>query len=92
MVLHFATPSYTSGTKGVQRGHVVMEPRTEAEFNRMKHRLKGAWVLISGTNKGWPIDRSAKGDSIREAVKKENQEIVKRMQSFVAVTGRMEKK
>ena len=78
MVLHFATPSYTSGTKGVQRGHVVMEPRTEAEFNRMKHRLKGAWVLISGTNKGWPIDRSAKGDSIREAVKKENQEIVKK--------------
>ena len=23
MVLHFATPSYTSGTKGVQRGHVL---------------------------------------------------------------------
>ena len=28
MILHFATPSYTSGTKGVQRGHVLIEPRT----------------------------------------------------------------
>ena len=29
MTLHFATPSYTSGTKGVQKGHVVMEPRSD---------------------------------------------------------------
>lgn len=78
MTLHFATPSYTAGTKGVQRGHVVMEPHTEAEFQRMKHRLKGAWVLISGSNTGWPIDRSAAGDSIRETIKKENEEIVKK--------------
>jgi len=28
MTLHFATPSYTSGTKGVQRGHVLIEPKT----------------------------------------------------------------
>lgn len=24
--LHFATPSFTSGTKGIQRGHVLLEP------------------------------------------------------------------
>lgn len=78
MTLHFATPSYTSGTKGVQRGHVLMEPRTEAEFQRMKHKLKGAWVLVSGSNKGWPIDRSAEGDSIREVIKKKNAEIDKK--------------
>lgn len=78
MTLHFATPSYTAGTKGVQRGHVLIEPKTEDEFQRMKHKLKGAWVLISGTNTGWPIDRSAEGDSIREAVKKENLEITKK--------------
>lgn len=52
MYLHFATPSYTSGTKGVQRGHVLIEPKTEAEFNRMKGKLNGAWVLISGENRG----------------------------------------
>ena len=38
--LHFATPSYTSGTKGLQRGHVVIEPKTQAEFDRMKGVLK----------------------------------------------------
>lgn len=72
MVLHFVTPSYTSGTKGVQRGHVLIEPRTQDEFDRMKGQLKGAWVLVNGTNVGWPIDHSAKGDSIRATVIAEN--------------------
>ena len=45
MALHFATPSSTVGTKGVQRGHVLKEPLTQAEFNNMKESLKGAWVL-----------------------------------------------
>ena len=48
MNLHFVTPSYTSGTKGLQRGHVLIEPATEAELKRMRHQLKGAWVLVSG--------------------------------------------
>ncbi len=55
MHLHFATPSYTSGTKGVQRGHVLLEPKSQSEFDRMKGRLKGAWILISGKNNGYPI-------------------------------------
>jgi len=75
MILHFATPSYTAGTKGVQRGHVVMEPKTRADFERMKGVLKGAWVLITGTNNGWPIDYSKTGDSIRAAIIKENEDI-----------------
>lgn len=75
MTLHFATPSYTSGTKGVQRGHVLMEPHTDQEFERIKFKLKGAWVLISGINDGWPIDRTAHADSIRQAIKQENKEI-----------------
>ncbi len=77
MDLHFATPSYTSGTKGVQRGQVVIEPKTQAEFDRMKGILKGAWVLISGTNTGWPVDYSLKGDSLRAKVISENEEIAK---------------
>lgn len=71
--LHFVTPSYTAGTKGVQRGHVLLEPKTQADFDRMKGVLKGAWVLIGGQSRGWPIDRSYKGDSIRKAVLAENQ-------------------
>ena len=82
MTLHFATPSYTSGTKGVQKGHVVMEPRSDEEFKRIKTTLKGAWVLISGKNTGWPIDRSAAGDSIRAEIKKENAEIAKKNQDL----------
>jgi hypothetical protein len=69
MALHFATPSYTSGTKGVQRGQVLIEPRTEAEFNRMKGVLKGSWVLIGGESKGWPIDISVEADSLRDSIK-----------------------
>ena len=75
MHLHFATPSYTAGTKGVQRGHVLMEPRTQAEFDRMKGKLKGAWVLVLGENDGWPIDYSSRGDSIRDRVKLKNDSI-----------------
>ena len=75
MTLHFATPSYTAGTRGVQRGHVLIEPKTRAEFERMKGKLKGAWVLISGMNNGWPIDYSESGDSIRASIIAENVEI-----------------
>ena len=75
MVLHFATPSYTSGTKGVQRGHVVAEPKTKEQLERMKGKLKGAWVLITGTNDGWPIDFSAAGDERRDRIVVQNIEI-----------------
>ena len=82
--LHFATPSYTAGTKGVQRGHVVKEPKTQAEFDRMIGVLKGAWVLIGGTNSGWPIDYSAKADSIRAAKIAKNAEIEKENRAIMA--------
>lgn len=77
MTLHFATPSYTSGTHGVQRGHVLIEPRTEAEFNRMKGKLKGAWVLVGGENEGWPVDISIEADSLRDSIKLVNAETEK---------------
>ncbi|MBN2681842.1 MAG: M28 family peptidase [Bacteroidales bacterium] len=75
MTLHFATPSYTSGTKGKQIGHVVIEPQNQAEFDRMKGKLKGAWVLIDGESKGWPIDFSENADKYRDSIKQVNAEI-----------------
>ena len=78
MHLHFVTPSYTSGTKGVQKGHVLLEPKTQAEFNRMKGRLKGAWVLITGKSNGWPIDISIKADHKRDSLISVNEEIEKK--------------
>ena len=73
--LHFATPSYTSGTHGRQRGHVLIEPTTKAEFDRMHGKLKGAWVLLKGKSNGFPIDKSAKGDSIRASVLQYNDSV-----------------
>lgn len=84
MTLNFTTPSYTVGTKGVQRGHVLMEPRTQSEFDRMKESLKGAWVLIGGKNTGFPIDWSEKGDSIRNAAITENIAIEKKNREAMA--------
>ena len=78
MNLHFATPSYTVGTKGVQRGHVLKEPLTQTEFDRIKGKLDGAWVLIGGKNNGYPIDWTETGDSIRNAVIAQNAEIEKK--------------
>ena len=83
MTLHFVTPSYTSGTHGLQRGHVLIEPKTQKELDKMKHALKGAWVLIGGKSTGFPINRTAKGDSIREAVKAENAAIEKENQDLM---------
>jgi len=78
MILHFATPSYTSGTKGVQRGHVVAEPRSQEEFDRMKGILKGAWVLIGGKSTGWPIDYSEEANHKRDSIKILNEEIARK--------------
>lgn len=75
MDLHFATPSYTAGTKGAQTGHVLLEPKTQEEFNRMKGKLKGAWVLISGESDGWPVDYSKRGDHLRDSIIALNEEI-----------------
>lgn len=77
MILHFATPSYTAGTKGVERGPVLIEPKSRDEFERMKGALKGSWVLISGKSSGWPIDFSEKADSIRAKAIAENDSIAK---------------
>lgn len=75
MTLHFATPSYTSGTKGAQKGHVVIEPKSQEEFDRMKGILKGAWVLIGGSNNGYPIDFSVTADKRRDSIIAENNKI-----------------
>jgi hypothetical protein len=73
--LYFTTPSYTSGTKGPQRGHVVIEPRTRDQFNRMKGTLKGAWVLMESRSTGWPLEHSVEAREARQAAIKENEEI-----------------
>ena len=50
--LRFTTPAYTSGTKGVQSGAVVIAPHTLAEAQVRKNEFKNAWVLIEGESSG----------------------------------------
>jgi hypothetical protein len=90
MNLHFATPSYTSGTKGLQTGHVLLEPKTQAEFDRMKGRMKGAWVLITGKNTGWPIDFSKEADERRNKIIAENIEIVQKNRLIAAENAKLD--
>jgi hypothetical protein len=42
----FTTMSWTAGTNGPVRGLVVKEPKTEEDFEKVKDKLKGAWVLL----------------------------------------------
>ena len=84
MDLHFATPSYTAGTKGLQTGHVLLEPKTQDEFDRMKGRLKGAWVLITGKSDGWPIDFSVKANHRRDSLIAGNIDIRKKNKDIEA--------
>lgn len=55
-VLHFATPCYTGGTKGPQRGRVVIEPKDAKQLERMKGVIKGAWVLTDDNTNGLAIN------------------------------------
>ena len=75
--LHFCTPSYTAGTKGKQAGHVVIEPKTKAELERMKGLLKGAWVLLEAESDGMALDGSARADSVRTEAVAKNEEIAR---------------
>jgi carboxypeptidase Q len=44
--MEFTTLSWTAGTSGPVRGHVVRMPRTEEEYERIRPQLRGAWVLM----------------------------------------------
>lgn len=66
MILHFGTPSYTAGTKGPEKGPVVIEPKNQREFNRVKGRLKGAWVLTDYKGGGFPINPADTAHLFRE--------------------------
>ena len=77
MTLHFGTPAYTAGTKGPQKGHVVIEPASKAEFDRMKGKLAGAWVLVDSFSSALAIDSTPEADAKRAATLEENAGIEK---------------
>jgi hypothetical protein len=50
--LRIATPAYTAGTKGVQRGQAVLGPATLDEARAHARQFEGKWVLIGGLSSG----------------------------------------
>ena len=75
MVLHFGTPAYTAGTCGKTSGHVLIEPHSKRELERMKGALKGAWVLLDAESNGMAIDHTQKAMEKRAEVIARNEEI-----------------
>lgn len=48
----FTSPSWTPGTNGPLRGPAVLAPTTMEEFEKVKDKLKGAWVVSAGGGGG----------------------------------------
>lgn len=44
--MQFTTLAWTSGTEGPRRGPVLRMPKSDAEYQAMKDKLKGAWILV----------------------------------------------
>ena len=47
--LQFTTPSWTPGTKGLQKGGVIMEPTTVAEVTNHAGDYRGKWMILAAT-------------------------------------------
>jgi len=43
---NLSTLAWTAGTNGAVRGKVIKEPRTDAEYEAVKEKAKGCWVLL----------------------------------------------
>lgn len=50
--LRIATPAYTAGTKGVQRGLVALGPVTLEEAQARSSQFRDKWVLVGGMSAG----------------------------------------
>ena len=47
--LQFTTPSWTPGTKGLQKGGVIMEPATVEEVTKHAGDYRGKWMILQAT-------------------------------------------
>jgi carboxypeptidase Q len=65
ITLDFGTPAYTAGTRGRQKGHVVISPKTVDEFWKIRDTIKGSWILVEGINSGWSRDRGGESELTR---------------------------
>jgi len=78
MHLHFATPSYSAGTRGRVVAPAVREPKDDEEFARMKKRISGAWVLLTPEPEKPQPKRDEPRPSFRERMRQRELEQEKR--------------
>ncbi len=57
--LQFTTLAWTRGTDGPVRGPVYRMPLDEEDWNDLKDKLKGAWILVPASNGGGVVDPRA---------------------------------
>lgn len=50
--MEFTTLAWIGGTEGPVRGQVLKMPENEAQFEAVKDKLKGSWVLIKASGQG----------------------------------------
>jgi len=58
----FTSPSWTEGTRGPLKGSGIKAPTTKAEFDAIKDKLKGAWVIYTTGNPPRPPFARPGGD------------------------------
>jgi len=49
MELHFGTSAWSAGTHGPTRGPALIAPTDEAQLEKLRPKLKGAWILVPST-------------------------------------------
>ena len=62
--LQFTTPSWTPGTKGLQKGGVIMEPTSVEEVTSHAGDYRGKWMILAATPPPTPRAGAAGGAGV----------------------------
>lgn len=71
----FTTRSWTAGTNGPVRAKAILQPKTMAEYDKVKSDLKGAWLVVPtpqgfGRNATPPPDQTDEEKQVADLVAK----------------------
>jgi carboxypeptidase Q len=69
----FTSPSWTEGTRGGMKGKAVKAPTTVDEFNAVKDKLKGAWLVYTTGNPPQPPRQGEPSEELKARLALEKQ-------------------
>lgn len=64
----YTTPSWTPGTRGPLKARAILEPTTMEEFNKVKGKLKGAWLITKRSQGGRRGEPATEPTDVEKAV------------------------